>query len=65
MLYHKLSVIILSLPLNYSNPEKVPAFITSYKDYLQDLKNANEPVFDVMAKAWYYLKVMIYNMETL
>ena len=46
-----------SLHLGYNMPGGVPAFITRFRESLQDLKDANEPVSDAMAKSMLLSKI--------
>ena len=40
-----------SLHLNYNSPGGVQAFITKFRDALQDLRDAKNPITDEMAKS--------------
>ena len=46
-----------SMSLQYKSPGGVPAFIAKFRGALQDLKEANEPVSDAMAKSMLLSKV--------
>ena len=46
-----------SISLQYKSPGGVPGFITKFRGALQDLKDANEPVSDAMAKSMLLSKV--------
>ena len=46
-----------SIPLQYKAPGGVPAFIAKFRGALQDLKDANEPVSDAMAKSMLLSKI--------
>ena len=39
-----------SLHLGYNSSGGVPVFLTKFRDALQDLRDAQEPILDVLAK---------------
>ena len=46
-----------SLYYSHSYPNGMPAFIAKFREALQDLRDANEPVSDVMAKSMLLSKI--------
>lgn len=46
-----------SLQMQYNSPGGIPVFLTRFRDAIQDLKDANNPISDVMAKSLLLSKV--------
>ena len=46
-----------SLHMNYSSPGGIPTFITKFRDAVQDLKDAQNPITDEMAKSMLLSKI--------
>ena len=46
-----------ALSLTYNATGGVPVFITNFRNLLNDLKDAKEPVSDVMAKSMFLSKI--------
>src|SRR6476620_8145388 len=40
-----------SIQMQYNSPGSIPVFLTKFRDAIQDLKDANNPISDVMAKS--------------
>ena len=45
------------LYLNYNSAESVPSFINQFREALQDLKDASEPMSNVLAKSMFLYKI--------
>ena len=46
-----------SIQMQYNSPGGIPAFLTKFRDAIQDLKDAQNPISDVMAKSLLLSKV--------
>src|SRR3954469_14889134 len=46
-----------SIQMMYNSPGGIPAFLTKFRDAIQDLKDAQNPISDVMAKSLLLSKV--------
>jgi hypothetical protein len=57
MAMQKISVLVLQ----YNTAGGAPIFITKFRDALNDLKDAQEPVSDVMAKSMFLSKIQDNN----
>ena len=40
-----------SIQMQYNSPGGIPAFLTKFRDAIQDLKDTNNPISDMMAKS--------------
>ena len=48
---------INKLYLNYNSSGGVPTYINNFREALQDLKDAQEPMSDVLAKSMFLSKI--------
>src|SRR6476620_10317112 len=46
-----------SIQMQYNSPGGIPVFLTKFRDAIQDLKDANNPISDVMVKSLLLSKV--------
>ena len=46
-----------SIQMQYNSPGGIPVFLTKFRDAIQDLKDANNPISDVMAKSLLLSKI--------
>jgi hypothetical protein len=54
-----------SLYLAYNTPGGAPVFISKFRDALQDLKDAKEPISDLMAKSMFLSKIQDNNFRAI